>query len=1241
MATKEIKKTASVKTNKPTGVSITRDNNRFTLKWKIADVDYGQGQQFQYRLSVNGTWQSWRTIAIGSKTVSKIISIDPTTFYPTKKNRLHYIAFRVRGRRANYKKTVTTKSGTTTIKTETTYQPTWSDWTYISRDVTVPAIPSLTASLSSTHSNVSTFTWDAPVNTTGLPWFYNVEGQSVRLKNSTVTDGAKVPFNSKQAGWQTWSGSRNSSRTITENSNELADNSYTRWVRVRARGPQGNSAWRYSKHVYARPKQAVIRRATVKEDAQTRGTACTVKWEAPQPASNPIDYTTVQWAIAVPDSDLQAPSGASWQDADTSRDTSLWDAATFSIDDTLGLDECIFVRVNTHHDNNVTYGKATLAGKGSLKDPEIVRVETNDQTHMATIYANNLSDVPDSFLVVYYRPSSDTKKTYAIGVIPHGDTSVTVQAPDWSDEDAFSFGVRAVVGSYAPQTRIDGASAVSVSAKMLSKNTVWRGGEVPSAPENVTVTQTDTVGTVQVAWDWSWQNADGAVLAWADHEDAWESTDEPSTYSLPNIYASQWNISGLETGKTWYVRVRLTKGTDEITYGPWSNIIPIDLASAPTTPTLVLDQSVITQDGGVTASWAYTTTDGTRQAYAEICEATVTGSGIEYGRVIARTETAQHMTIYANEVGWEVGRAYNLCVRVTSASGKISDAWSDPVAIVVAEPLTATLDTTPFVTSYEVTDGELTFVEIETEAFADKVGTAGVYSFVYRGGYEEVTGEGSPFDNGWYEIVEGVYVPSDDTEQDPQKTYYKPIAWTYNGDSVDLGDYGISVQSGVVEDGTTLTVTLSVVSSLVVGTVVDDYHPEVEYTTTGTVEVSSVNAEGVGSAVGYESGSYTFSYSMESWSMDGDEVDMDEYGIVVDSVEDGATITVTLSTSPEFHQTLTLTRMPLTVTAIGAGAGGKTTIAIERAEDYHMDRPDELHYNGFEGETIAIVNQTGEGAVVVGEDSLIGMLDDGAKYRIVATVSDGLGQSASATVDFEVHWEHQALIPKATAEIVDEERIAKITPIAPEGVGVGDYCDIYRLSADRPELIYKGAQFGTIYVDPYPAIGSVGGHRIVFKTVNGDYITEDQKPAWIDLREEENDFLDFDRVIIDFDGEQVFLYYNVDTSNQWSKDFMETKYLGGSIQGDWNPAVSRNASVGATTLTALDADTIQKMRLLATYSGICHIRTLDGSSFACDIQVQESRVHDTYGNRADFSLTVTRVDTEGFDCVTLAEWENR
>ena len=330
-----------------------------------------------------------------------------------------------------------------------------------------------------------------------------------------------------------------------------------------------------------------------------------------------------------------------------------------------------------------------------------------------------------------------------------------------------------------------------------------------------------------------------------------------------------------------------------------------------------------------------------------------------------------------------------------------------------------------------------------------------------------------------------------------------------------------------------------------------------------------------------------------------------------------------------------LTAMPIVATVTGAGTSGTTALIIKRASDYHLYRPDDRDFDGYAGETIATHSQTGEAQITISVSDLVGHLDDGARYMLVATVTDTYGQTASEEIPFQVNWTHKAGVPGAIVKTDKYQRITMITPLVPSNYVEGDTCDIYRLSADQPELIVKGAEFGTTYVDPYPAFSETGGHRLVTRTINGDYATASGL-GWHDTDSGDGDYLDDRKMIIDVNGEQIELPYNIELSNSWSKDFQRTKYLGGSVQGDWNPAVTRDLSAKTVLLRGRDLDQQLAMRDLAGYAGIAHIRTPDGSSMACDIQVREAM--DYKSKRVSYTLAVQAIDPQRNDGMTLEEW---
>ena len=69
-----------------------------------------------------------------------------------------------------------------------------------------------------------------------------------------------------------------------------------------------------------------------------------------------------------------------------------------------------------------------------------------------------------------------------------------------------------------------------------------------------------------------------------------------------------------------------------------------------------------------------------------------------------------------------------------------------------------------------------------------------------------------------------------------------------------------------------------------------------------------------------------------------------------------------------------------------------------------------------------------------------------------------------------------------------------------------------------------------------------------------------------------------------------------------------------------------------------DLDDQIEMRRLAGYAGAAHIRTPDGSSVACDIQVRESQSYDS--QRVSYSLAIKVVDPQAPEGMTLAEWNS-
>lgn len=1043
-------------TKAPTGLTIERKTGtlRFDAKWKINDNDYGNGQQFQYAtVNTQKKFESalnfikqgfeiekgitWHSITIGTKQTSTYFVLAASDYFPTnKKPYLAGVLIRVRGNRKSYtvKEKYKDKKGKTKYK-DVKVDPGWSAWTYKGFDVEPPAAPKVSCSWSSNYINRTTFNWDCGTEAKTAPY--------TRVIYQTITKQNYNGDYNKMPGWKTATKNNDASRkdsTYRDEAN-LGDKIITRAYRARAIGPAGRSDWRYAGHRYAAPAAATNVQVKATRNAKAGSYHFIISWTAPAKTSRPITKTTAEYLVAAPGADLTVPSGAQWTPFKATKDTTGTNRFAYDLSETLDANECIWIRVVTTHDDHDNPSAAVLAVKGQLGAPTISDLQYTDSTHRAEITITSDTSVPGAFHAVVFRPKDGTQNPdfgKIIAIIPNGQTVKQFQCPTWTDRPGF--GVYAVVGSVKSQyTRTsDGVTFYTLTTKMTSPTTT-SGGNVPQAPATVDAEQIDATNTIQVTWDVPWNAATGAEVSWADHEDAWISTEPPQTHNVENLREALLNITGLELGKTWFVRVRLyqtnTGGTD--IFGPYSDTQTVDLSTTPAVPDLQItdEDGIIAADGSTVASWVFVSADGTRQAAATIAEVTEDSGGDYEYSPLEKLSTQQQATLSAEALGWLNGTQHMIAVQVISEAGNPSN-WSDPVTITIADALTC----------------EITATNLGTETI-------------------------------------------DNETQD------------------------------------------------------------------------------------------------------------------------------------------TMQQLPLTIDVTGAGTGGETRVIIERAESYDLDRPDGRGFNGYEGETIAQVGQQGDDQIEINTKDLIGRLDDGVHYNIVATVQDTAGQTATATKRFIVHWNKQAKKPGGTAII--EDGVAKITPEAPEDANPDDTVDIYRLSADRPELLVKGGTFGTTYVDPFPTLNFYGGYRIVTVTSYGDYITEENELAYTDIQTDNESLFQY----IDFDGNQLTLKYNAELSGTWNKKFTTTNYLGGSIQGDWLEGTPFEGTTNGVVLRDIEPEQYAALRALGDFAGICHVRTTDGGNYTANVDVQIGESYNNPGHPETVSLTIKKIDNPRTDGIPLTEWE--
>lgn len=752
------------KSKSPSGLQLVRNGYKFTCGWSVPSGGYGDGQEFEYRIWVNGNKKptAYKKLKISDSGKKKVIPIKKAVYNPESKTTLNAIQFRVRGNQDPKKD-----------------KKKMSNWAQSKKyTISKPVVPTVTATLEDSIDYIMKFEYTVEHFSNSDRWWTvcfesetclqigkrYVKGEDIPEEDWTenIIDTIRGPYGEDKKTF---------TRRIPENSQQMPVNQediVTRWFRVRTRGPGGNTGWQYSHHAYGIPQTAQNTKATLTENKQG-GYDCVVTWTSVYSLNHPIDKIDIEYAIAPPTSDMKAPDGVAWQPAKTiepsvelreegfvdktkSAQLTLIDRyvessgysesvkegirkreieeaqkkpknlafedytkpderVPFFIDGRAENGQAVFVRVNFFHDGKPHPGEAVMCtnpdsentGITTLAKPEGLSVQPGDQGRIGVSAENKATD--GSFLVVriFKGVKDDGNPDYEdIGIITKNDSlPKTIAIPDITNYD---IGVYAAVCDEMPEpTVIDNRyNRYNIVAKMISE-VEREGGYIAKAPSEIKL-EHDGKGTVLVTWDWSWEEANKAEVTWSDHKDAWDSTDEPSSHTLSNLKNGKLYVSNLAIGSTWYFRIRLIKenGNDE-TPGIWSEIKSVYLSSSPITPVAEVVPSVVNPGQKFTFKWGYVSTDGSPQQTARICQATLKEDGtFEYGEDVSTSITSEQSVEFDPEkLGWETGNKYYLAVKTTSESGKECDDWSVPKSVIYAEPLVVEIEKTSLVEEQE------------------------------------------------------------------------------------------------------------------------------------------------------------------------------------------------------------------------------------------------------------------------------------------------------------------------------------------------------------------------------------------------------------------------------------------------------------------------------------------------------------------------------------------------------------
>ena len=134
----------------------------------------------------------------------------------------------------------------------------------------------------------------------------------------------------------------------------------------------------------------------------------------------------------------------------------------------------------------------------------------------------------------------------------------------------------------------------------------------PAAPASTVTARATSSTSVRVEWEAS-ASAETYEMQYASELRYFEGSNEVK--SVTGIESTTWEQTGLETGKTWFFRVRSVNSEGS---SPWTEPVSATIGEKPGAPTTWSSSPTVTTGQELTLNWAHSAPDGSAQTFAEL-----------------------------------------------------------------------------------------------------------------------------------------------------------------------------------------------------------------------------------------------------------------------------------------------------------------------------------------------------------------------------------------------------------------------------------------------------------------------------------------------------------------------------------------------------------------------------------------------------------------------------------------------
>lgn len=209
-------------------------------------------------------------------------------------------------------------------------------------------------------------------------------------------------------------------------------------------------------------------------------------------------------------------------------------------------------------------------------------------------------------------------------------------------------------------------------------------GTIPVAPDGFVSYRALSSTSVYLDWE-NVKNAKNYEVQYTDQKRYFDSSTEVKSIIVDATKVGHAEITGLETGKEWFFRVRATNDVGE---SGWTETISIILGKKPSPPTTWSSTTTTVVGETVMLYWSHNSEDGSNQTHAQldyIVTGSVTGNGEHFVEFDKETSYEFPTSIYSQ------GATVTWKVRTKGVTGEFGG-WSTTRTISIYAPPTLTID---------------------------------------------------------------------------------------------------------------------------------------------------------------------------------------------------------------------------------------------------------------------------------------------------------------------------------------------------------------------------------------------------------------------------------------------------------------------------------------------------------------------------------------------------------------------